>query len=417
MKTMKKNYKDISYDELYTMAFEEKCEVANNKKKIEHTSNCIRCHMRNAMLENPQEGIIVCKNCGYVSTTDMIDNRQEWKSYEEDCKKFCQMNDADHKDYDNTYTGLIKKLHRWTTVSSEEKSIHIVLQRIHEICETAKISKCIEDDAKIMYKAINEYKFNGKKKAMRSRNRSGTIVGGILHACKRKGEPRSPKELAQHSKLRYSDVTKGYKTFLILLKLIDVNKVFDVNALNTIEQYVSRYCVELKIDKESSQFAIDIANNIRKLDIITDHIPSSIAAGCLLIAANLKKLPITKKFLESKFNISVVTISKTYKEITTKKYLEDVYVKDIITNNDLTDYYHKLLKKTYEICKMNLTTINEENEEYVFESEDEEIYYKTNENIQQTDFMICGIEKIEKIIKMTKNKTKMTFNILFESFN
>lgn len=36
--------------------------------------------------------------------------------------------------------------------------------------------------------------------------------------------------------LKYSHVTKGHKTFLLLLKMVDVNKVFDVHALKTVEQ-------------------------------------------------------------------------------------------------------------------------------------------------------------------------------------
>lgn len=425
-------YDLITYDDIYDVAFNDEDEVfcinggkkSKNISKIEQSSDCAKCHMKNVMIENIVDGTIVCKNCGLISFVDIIDHRQEWKGYEDDCKnnmyKYGSVNDTQYQSigYDNEYTGLIKKLHRWTSISSDEKSINIVLQKIHEICVAGNINKCIEDDAKIMYKSINDYKCNGKKKIMRSRNRSGTIAGGILHACKRKGEPRSPKEIALYAKLKYSDVTKGYKTFLILLKLIDVNKVFDVHALNTVEHYVQRFCNELKINKNNTELAINIAKNIRTLDIISDHIPSSIAAGSILLMAYIKKLSITKKQLDNKFNISVVTISKTFKEIMTKKIFKNIYLKDVIIDEKLTQHFFNI-----SIIE-NEGFINGKNEEmdYNYYSDDEiddiilrDIQKKKEQINKNVDILLSVIEILKKRTTDMINATTITFNFMITS--
>lgn len=420
MQSIKKHKHElVTYDDIYDVAFEDENEVycINNNKsknisKIEQTSDCAKCHMKNVMIENVVDGTIVCKNCGLITFVDIIDHRQEWKGYEDDCKnnmyKYGSINESQYHSigYDNEYTGLIKKLHRWTSISSDEKSINLVLHKIHEICVAGNINKCIEDDAKIMYRSINDYKCNGKKKIMRSRNRSGTIAGGILHACKRKGEPRSPKEIALYAKLKYSDVTKGYKTFLILLKLIDINMIFDVHALNTVEHYVQRFCSELKINKINTNFAINIAKNIRKLDIISDHIPSSIAAGSILLMANIKKISITKKQLDSKFNISVVTISKTFKEIMTKKIFKNIYLKDVIVDDKLTDYFFNLsIIENENYANMELkkeTNDNKSNFYYDSDSNDDFILDDMNKKNKQLN---KNMEIILSIIELLKKRT------------
>ena len=423
-------YNLTTYDDIYDVAFNDEDEIysINNDKKstrnilkIEQSSDCAKCHMKNVMIENIVDGTIVCRNCGLITFVDIIDHRQEWKGFEDDCKnnmyKYGSINDSQYQSigYDNDYTGLIKKLHRWTSVSSDEKSINTVLQKIHEICVVGNINKCIEDDAKIMYKSINDYKCNGKKKIMRSRNRSGTIAGGILHACKRKGEPRSPKELAMYAKLKYSDVTKGYKTFLILLKLIDVNKVFDVHALNTVEHYVQRFCTELKINKNNMDFAINIAKNIRKLDIISDHIPSSIAAGSILLMSHIKKLAITKKQLDNRFNISVVTISKTFKEIMTKKIFKNIYLKDVIIDDKLTQHFFNIsIMENENMVNEDLDSeyfSNDENHDFIIENMD-----KKNEKINKNvDILLSVIDILRKRTIDMINTTTLTFNFIIIS--
>jgi transcription initiation factor TFIIIB Brf1 subunit/transcription initiation factor TFIIB len=58
-----------------------------------------------------------------------------------------------------------------------------------------------------------------------------------------------------------------------------------------------------------------IANNIKKLGLVSDHIPPSVAAGSILLMSKINNLSLTKKIISKKFSISEVTISKIYKKI------------------------------------------------------------------------------------------------------
>ena len=77
------------------------------------------------------------------------------------------------------------------------------------------------------------------------------------------------------------------------------------------------------------KYAMEISNNINKLDLASTHEPPSVAAGCILLVVNMYSLPINKKQISEVFSISDVTISKTYRRIWP--------FHKIITNSEITD--------------------------------------------------------------------------------
>jgi hemerythrin superfamily protein len=74
------------------------------------------------------------------------------------------------------------------------------------------------------------------------------------------------------------------------------------------------------------------------------HTPSSIATGSILLIIDLNKLPITKKFIANKFEVSEVTITKAFNKL-------EPY-KDIITDDELTDKLSAELQKYKENRKI-----------------------------------------------------------------
>lgn len=192
--------------------------------------------------------------------------------------------------------------------------------------------KCIEDDAKIMYKSISEYKHaKGKNKGryiiIRGANRKSLIAACIFFACRRKQMTRSPKEIAGLFDLKYTDMTKGCKNFLKLMKI----KQKDMNiGTSKSEDFVIRFCLKLKLKQQYTDQAVMISKNIRKLAIASDHTPYSIATGSILLMAEINKLyNITKKKLSTMFEVSEVTINKTYKKLEP--------FKTILIDNNLTE--------------------------------------------------------------------------------
>ena len=288
-----------------------------------------------------------------------MDSNAEWTQYNDDNKK--DMNRCSHPisqllPQSSTATTIagscssrIKTLHSWSAMPYRERSLNEVLKIIQAKCSEGKILKCIEDDAKIMYKNISDCKHeSGKNKGkpiiIRGKNRKSVIASCILFACRRKNKTRSPKEIAELFELKYTEITKGCKIFqkLAKLKKIDLHLIFTKP-----EHFITRFCEELKIKKEYTEQTLQIANNVQILQIASVHTPLSLATGSIYLMICLNKLNIQKKTIAEKFNVSQVTIAKAFKK------LEPFIL--ILTNNEICNRLGEEIKK-YQ-SKISITEI------------------------------------------------------------
>lgn len=293
----------------------------NNKKRI----FCEECGNDN-IIEDTSHGILVCTNCGQV-VSSLMDCGAEWTQYNDDNKK--DMNRCSHpisqllpqSSMATTIVGAcssrIKTLHGWSAMPYKERSLNEVFKIIQAKCAENKIIKCIEDDAKIMYKNIAECKHHegknlGKSVIIRGKNRMSVIAACILFACRKKDKSRSSKEIAKSFKLKRTEITKGCKIFQKLAKITNIE--LKLNSVKP-EQFIIRFCEELRVKKSCINQAIKISNNAQKLQIASVHTPISLATGSIYMMIMLNDLDIQKKIIADQFNVSQVTIAKAYKKL------------------------------------------------------------------------------------------------------
>lgn len=291
---------------------------------------CPSCNAKDTLFDDFSGGHIVCSNCGQV-TGEIIDKNPEWNNYGDDSKGDmgrCSMptnplNATVGTSISGSYRTKLHMLHNWSALTYKNRNLYQVFNFISDKCRAGGIMKCIEDDAKIMYKNVYECRHqtgDNKNRPIitRGNNRKSLIAACVYYACRRKHKTRSPKEIASLFNLDYTDVTKGCKNFLDLIKMKNIDVRIDVNQP---EDYVPRYCKYLKIKGGMVDDAIKLAKNVRRLNIATKHTPLSIATACILIVAEMNDLTINKKAISEKINVSEVTITKTYKSIEKNKYL------------------------------------------------------------------------------------------------
>jgi transcription initiation factor TFIIIB Brf1 subunit/transcription initiation factor TFIIB len=318
-----------------------------NNKDICFNPNCDK---KDSIIEDYAQGNRVCQNCGQVIGS-IIDSNPEWRQYDDDKGDNSRCSQAINKLLPQSSLGTtigggswksrLKTLHGWSAMPYKERSLNIVFKEIHARCQKVNIVKCIEDDAKIMYKTISESKhLKGKNKGkyiiIRGANRRSLIAACVFFACKKKGMTRSPKEISDLFELKYTEITKGCKNFMKMLKL----KKMGLNMGTTQpEHFIIRFCNELKIKKEYVDEAIKISKNIKKLNIASDHTPFSVATGSILLMATCNGLnSITKRRLANKFAVSEVTITKAFNKL--KKYV-DVLRDDKKTDDVLKQIFDK----------------------------------------------------------------------------
>lgn len=382
------------YNELYSES-EDEIVIKKSNRLF-----CKECNGEN-IVEDIVHGFKACKDCGIV-LNEIIDSSYDYmqvmndngtkKEHTHSSQTISQL--LPQSSTATTISGAcnsrIKTLHKWSAMPYKERSLNEVFKLISKVCSNGKILKCIEDDAKIMYKNISNCKYSSGKNAnktviIRGKNRYSLIAAIILWACRKKGQSRSPKEICELFDDKYIiDITKGNKIFrkMTTLKNIDINVDYTVP-----NHFITRFCNELKLYSKFTNQSIQIANNIEKLQIAAIHTPLSIATGAIYLMAVINNLNITKRHIATKFNVSQVTISKAFKKIEPfsqllvndvvcdalskeiYKYQNDITIDDKLKlkftrfginqiNNTGVDIFNNVLNNTFELD--TITSINKE---------------------------------------------------------
>lgn len=307
------------------------------KDKFINTYWCASCNDDKTIIDS-EKGIIICKLCGDV-ISNMIDMEQEWNGDggKDGVKSSMYVNALlPQSSIATTIHGVssrITTIHKWLGMPYHERSLNEVFREISNKCKEGKILKCIEDDAKIMYKNINDSKI-----ITRGSNRKSLIAACVFFACRKNNKIRSPKEIAHIFSLKYTEITKGCKTFMKLGKrTMDISFIFAKP-----EHFINRFKEDTKIKNEYAEQAIKIANNVEKICIASMHTPISIAAGAIYMMVMINGFKINKKDIADQFKISQVTISKAYKKI--EKYFKILYDEKIVSEleKEITEYKNNI---------------------------------------------------------------------------
>ena len=164
----------------------------------------------------------------------------------------------------------------------------------------------------------------------------------------------------------------------------------------------------INISERILEYAKHISRNVIKIKIAKSHNPESVAIGILFLVLTIKKVNIPKKIISKKFNVSQVTISKTFKKIKPfsnillKNKLCDILEKKITDyeenlDNDIT-YIYNCLKFNVPIKKINTEDIQDK-------------FNKLNEIMTLQRFEIINriIILQNKIIKVNVNHTLLKY--------
>lgn len=349
--------------------FDSKVTDTKNQKKKE--SKCISCHGTNLFLDHVMK-YKVCNDCGVINE-EILDDNPNFVNESGSSRYGCPSNFYFPKSALGTKIkakgyNRISNLQKQGQMPYKEKSLMEVLKRIQARCKKYKISPPIIDNAKNLYKKINDCKHTkgkrkGKTRIMRCINRLSMIAACLFYACKLENEPRSPKEIADIYDLEVKHVNRGCRKFLDYIDLGDCKF-----KSSTPSDFIERFGSKLDIDEKYIKIAKDMASNITKLKAASTHEPPSVAAGCFLLVSNLYHLGLTKSKISKVFNdLSDVTISKTYRRI--------YPLHKIILHNKITDMIVERRNNSTNNISINATNLVKKK---VYLSDSEETSSETN---------------------------------------
>jgi len=313
---------------------------SNTKLKTDiYNQSCLECESTN-IIYTTNRGSFICNECGCESR-EILDDSPEWtNNYDDKKTENNRCIGPSNAFYPRSSLGTtinipgyskIKMLRTWDHIPYRERSLAKVLNEMDSNCKKFNIPKAVIDYAKILYRNIRETKHEsginkGKNVIIRGINRKQIIAACFYFGSVLQKIPRSTKEVADIFNLQIKQITKGCRKFLEIMK--DNFIVFDIKPSYG-SNFVDRFGSKIKLSKEVIQLSKTISDNTTKLDIASDHQATSIAAASILLATIILKEDVSKKTISDIFNISDVTITKTFKKISP---YEKIIIDDDLTN-------------------------------------------------------------------------------------
>ena len=248
------NYKDLTEDEMWELFdkidLDKQEELNQEQDSTEEQNNddpdylCTNCNS-DSLVNDPSKGYYVCNDCGVINQ-QYLDKHPEYNNYEDGKEEanrcgaptnfFFPKASLGTKIKANNYSRL-KVLHSWGQMPYRERSLLSVLENIQGKCKKYKITQTIIDNAKIMYKKINDCKHvkgknKGKNIIIRCINRKSLIAACVFFGCKLQGKPRSPKKFLKYF-LDIKHVNRGIRKFgdMINLNSYEIKKIHHVAIL------------------------------------------------------------------------------------------------------------------------------------------------------------------------------------------
>lgn len=281
------------------------------------------------IITDSENGTKVCSNCGVV-IDDIIDTSAEWRYYGGE-----DTNSSDPTRCGNPVNPLlplsslathiggnfsnkfisIKRIHRWNAMPTNERSRWTVFNEINSYTKDIEIDKKTINLCKFYYTKLTEKSDDEDviyKDLTRGLVRKGLIASCFWYACKINKKQRSIKEISEIFKIDSTEVTRGIRKFIELCR----NKNIDIQIkASNYEDFVEYYCNKLQLSKKKKKICLIIGRRIKKIKIVDENTPPSVAASCIYVVCNFLNYPIKKKYISEQCDVSEVTLTKCIKKI------------------------------------------------------------------------------------------------------
>lgn len=298
----------VDINELFSV-FDEKDGTENND--IHTCTNC------NSILGNStSDGDIVCETCGLVSKSHVMNEGSEWTSFTPGNER-CEYNNSTllHGDNMSTQVGYKRnmkpddwaliKWQRTIQLSSKDRSLIKVYNRIDECCLKHSITQNIITSTKVLYKFISQ------KKLTRGDVREAMITSCLFFACIHCDNPRNVLEVSNIMNSKQKKVNKTNKILSIELWKSQWKDLLSYELQS--EQLIFRYCSNISLSQKQSADIVKISRELENLPSMIGKDCSYAAAISIYIYSVKNKLEISKDDICETCYLSTVTLNKLIK--------------------------------------------------------------------------------------------------------
>lgn len=286
----------------------EKEKEQKNKNVIQKNkiAICYNCNSINLHTDNYQ---IICFDCGLILGDDRIISEQNFES--------TTLNSNQHHAKSKGYGNKLTKMQEWYMWSNDEKNTYKLKIYIKKLCDKLQIPdyllESINSTCTMVLDCIK--KTDGTKRA---KVKDGILVICIYYVTKDTHTPFSYITMAKQLDLNIKYVTRAERLILELVNskrlnldkriILDTKKPYDY-----IQETIHKY--NMKISEDILKLVKVLIDICEDNDLLLDHTPLSIGVSCFYYILKLKTIDIDLKIFSDFYNLSMVTVTKTYNKL------------------------------------------------------------------------------------------------------
>jgi len=288
---------------------------------------CMNC---NSLNENwaVSEGNYVCRECGAVQTEQVIDERKEWRDFDNDesvpSKSRAEIIDDDFNSlgteistFNYGSSGISTESRNLTKYSkmaqsSLDKSEHYLRDsfcKLNDLSEILQLPNLIRQTAREILRQFEKK----RDKNMKGIRKEAFILAVLLIASKQEQGGRTLKGFARITNTEEKDIKRFYKLLLKeQLNLLTERRPIEGEVKELVEVFCNKLEQPFQVVKEVKEVAS------KALGFLEGKRPSSVAAAAILFIFTVHQTPHKQQELAAIAGISTNTLRNVYRELNKK---------------------------------------------------------------------------------------------------
>jgi transcription initiation factor TFIIB len=294
-------------------------------KESRYTEQCTECQSEK-LRRDEVRGEIVCDECGYIVSKDLIDRGAEWTAFtqkerEEQSRVGSPLSETLHdkgltteihwQNVDAHGQSLtpskrrqIERLRRWQkrmrTEGSGEQNLQIALVEIHRMASALGLPKPTREVAAVIYRqALDEDLIQG-------RSIEAVAASALYIASRKENIPRSLDEFETVARIERIEIARSYRYLAAELDL-------EMAPIDP-KLFVPRFCSKLELAKPIQRTAIDILEAGEQEGLHSGKSPTGLAAAAIYTASIQHGEDRTQHEVAEAAGVTAVTVRNRYQE-------------------------------------------------------------------------------------------------------
>jgi transcription initiation factor TFIIB len=260
---------------------------------------CEKCKVPTAIIEDHQQGDLVCTECGLVLESRVIDESSEWRTFSDSDKGGADpsrtagptnrmlsgggLGTSIGKNPDGTYNQTLTRLHN--SGRNPDRPMLAAFGKINELADHLGMTSVVKDGACDIFRMVVK-----PGQPMLGKSLNAMYAACLYISCRQEGTNRTFKEICGGATgTTVKEIGKCYKH---VVKAIDGLNTQMMEQMITPEKLVNRFCGNLGLaNLEFLKLATAVVGAFRKLRDSEGHTsekqPASVAAAALYLCVQL----------------------------------------------------------------------------------------------------------------------------------